>query len=415
MVLRKKEKSVIKEYIMRMTGLSDAQLTRLIARKKATGGIDPRTEKRHRFPRRYTNDDMTALIETDNAHDRLSGPATKKIFQRAYTVFGDAVFRRLKDISVAHIYNLRGKKTYHTEAHTFTKTHATKVSIGQRRKPRTNGEPGFLRVDTVHQGDKDKEKGVYHINIVDEVTQWEIVGAVEKISERFLGPLLEHAIAQFPFHIKGFHTDNGSEYVNKVVAELLHKLLIEQTKSRSRHCNDNALVEGKNGSVIRKAMGYFHIPQRFADPINTFYATHLNGYLNYHRPCGFATITVDARGKQKKVYDTYQTPYERFRSLPNVTRLLREGVTIEYLDGVATKQSDNACGKEVQKEKHELFDRILKNSRDAVHPLTQTIIDTKQSETRSGWKPAEDHPWRKRFLGRTPHMNSGSSQMRSGA
>lgn len=412
--LLKKEKSVIKQYVMRMTGLSDAQVTRLIARKQKTGDIVPSTKKRHRFSCRYTSDDMTALIETDNAHDRLSGPATKRIFQRTYAVFGNLTFERLKDISVSHIYNLRGRKTYQTEARTFTKTHATKVLIGQRKKPRTNGEPGFLRVDTVHQGDKDKEKGVYHINVVDEVTQWEIVGAVEKISERFLLPLLEDLIAQFPFKIKGFHSDNGSEYINKTVAELLGKLLIAQTKSRSRHCNDNALVEGKNGSVIRKAFGYFHIPQRFAQPINVFYTTHLNVYLNYHRPCGFATSTINEKGKEKKIYDTYQTPYERFRMIPNASHYLREDVTNEQLETIAKAQSDNDCGKEVQKEKKVLFDLILKQSQ-TPHLSAKTIINGKPSEARTPWKPAEDHPWRKRFLVKAPQPYHESSRVDNSA
>ena len=52
----------------------------------------------------------------------------------------------------------------------YTKTKPAPVKIGERTKPINNGQPGFLRVDSVHQGDKDGEKGVYHINLVDEVT-----------------------------------------------------------------------------------------------------------------------------------------------------------------------------------------------------------------------------------------------------
>jgi hypothetical protein len=48
-----------------------------------------------------------------------------------------------------------------------------------------NGKPGYIRIDTVHQGDLDGCKGVYHINAVDEVTQIEIVVSVEKISEQY--------------------------------------------------------------------------------------------------------------------------------------------------------------------------------------------------------------------------------------
>jgi hypothetical protein len=58
-------------------------------------------------------------------------------------------------------------------------------------KPQPRGEPGFLRIDTVHQGDQQRRKGLYHINAVDEVTQWEIVAATPQISELWLMPVLE--------------------------------------------------------------------------------------------------------------------------------------------------------------------------------------------------------------------------------
>ena len=102
----------------------------------------------------------------------------------------------------------------------------------------------------MHQGDQDGVKGLYHINAVDCVTQYEAVATCERISEAYLIPVLgKELLASFPFVILGFHVDNGSEYINRHVAELLNKLLIEEfTKSRSRHSNDNALVESKNGA-----------------------------------------------------------------------------------------------------------------------------------------------------------------------
>jgi hypothetical protein len=94
----------------------------------------------------------------------------------------------------------------------YTKTRPTAVQIGERRKPQPQGQPGFLRLDTVHQGDQPEggEKGVYHINAVDQVTQWQVVGSTPRISEAYLEPVLEHMLHQFPFRILGFHTDNGS-------------------------------------------------------------------------------------------------------------------------------------------------------------------------------------------------------------
>jgi hypothetical protein len=73
----------------------------------------------------------------------------------------------------------------------------------------------------VHQGNLDKQKGVYHINAVDEETQFEVVASVEKISEKFLILMLEQMLETFPFKIMRFHSDNGSEYINQNVAKLL--------------------------------------------------------------------------------------------------------------------------------------------------------------------------------------------------
>jgi hypothetical protein len=358
--LRKKEKSLVKTYMRRITGFSDAQMTRLIPEKRNYGKIGLRIGSRHSFARTYTKADIELLAETDNLHERLSGPATKKLFQRAYEVYGDGRFERLREISVAHLYNLRGSKPYKLRCLIISKTRPVKVNIGLRSKPRPCGRPGYLRVDTVHQGDRDKAKGVYHINIVDEVSQWEIIGAVEGISEQFLEPLLGILLALFPFKIFGFHSDNGSEYVNDRVAGMLNKLLIEQTKSRARRTNDNALVEGKNGSIIRKQMGYAHIPCRYAAQVNAFYQEHLNEYLNFHRPCGFATTTVDKRGKEKKVYKTWQTPYERLQSLPEWEKHLKPGVTAENLNVTALRRSDHDYAHLMRVARNKLFAMICR-------------------------------------------------------
>src|SRR5262249_36017612 len=147
------------------------------------------------------------------------------------------------------------------------------------------------------QGDLDRVKGVYHINLVDEVTQWQIVGAVGRITENCLEPLLERLLKQFPFRIRGFHSDNGSEFINGRIAAMLDKLLIEQTKSRPRHSGDNGLVEAKNGAVIRRHMGFDHIAAGHAEAINEFYEEYFNPYLNFHRPCGAPELKRDSRGK----------------------------------------------------------------------------------------------------------------------
>lgn len=354
--LRKRDKVTVRQYIMTMTGYSDAQVTRLIRRQKTHRHIVAQGSlTRSSFPTIYTPADVARLLEVDDAHGRLSGPATKQLCIRAYTLFRDERFVRLKNISVSHLYNLRGTRQYRSQAMTWMKTRPTVVPIGERRKPYPNGKPGFIRVDSVHQGDLDKEKGVYHINLVDEVTQWEVVGCVEGISEAFLVPLLNALLDQFPFRIVEFHSDNGSEYINYVVAKLLNTLTIAQTKSRPRHSNDNALVEGKNGAVIRKHMGYTHIPRQYASAINAFYQTHFNRYVNFHRPCGYATTTMDRKGKEKKIYNQYLTPYAKLKSLPQAEVYLKPGITLRQLDAIALAMSDLECATLMQAAKYSLF------------------------------------------------------------
>jgi transposase InsO family protein len=353
----RKARGLVRRYLEKMTGLSRAQVTRLIARFLANGELQPAYYRRHRFPQRYTRADIELLTTVDEAHETLSGPATRRILQREYQDYGKPEYQRLASISVAHLYNLRHHQRYRERRLNYTKTRPTAVSIGERRRPDPQGQPGYLRVDTVHQGDRPGAKGVYHINAVDQVTQWEIVSATAHISEAWLEPVLAAMLRQFPFPIRGFHSDNGSEFINQTVAGLLNKLLIEQTKSRPRHSNDNGLVETKNGAVIRKHMGYGYIQAEHAEPIQEFYSAHLNPYLNYHRPCAQADIEVDAKGRQRYRYRLYQTPLETLLALQPAPPL-RQGLTLAVLQRIAAAVSDTEAAQRMQQAKAKLFELL---------------------------------------------------------
>src|SRR5476651_531713 len=265
----KSDKGVIRAYLRKYTRYSPTQLSCLIAKWRSTRHVKLAGYERHTFATRYTRDDILLLAKVDTAHKLLSGQATKHILERAYDVFVQEDYLRLKNISVAHIYNLRKTFTYREHAQVYVHTHGPKNTLGERRKPEPNGKPGYLRVDTVHQGDStDGKKGIYHINFVDEVLQWELCAAVETISDKHMLPVLLVILEQFPFVIHEFHSDNGSEFINKKVLDILRRLHAKLTKSRPRRHNDNALVETKNGSVIRKAWGYDHIPARQAPAIS---------------------------------------------------------------------------------------------------------------------------------------------------
>ena len=165
-------------------------------------------------------------------------------------------------------------------------------------------------------------------------------------------------LRQFPFRILGFHSDNGSEFINRLVAGMLQKLLIKQTKSRPRQSNDNGLVETKNGAVIRKHLGYGPIDASPAEHLQQFYSAHFNPYLNYHRPCAQADIEIDEKGRQQRIYRRYQAPLETLLALPQPQQYLRPGLTLAVLQRIAGTRSDTEAAQRTQQVKRKLFDHL---------------------------------------------------------
>ncbi len=301
--LGRPEKGLVRRFLQKLSGLSRAQTTRLISQFRRQRTVRPTAYRRRRFPTRYTPADIVLLARVDEARRQLAGPATCAILRREFELY---------------------------------------------RQPDPRGRPGYVRVDTVHSPEQDGTKGAYTINLVDQVTQWQVLGCVERISEHYLAPLLQQLLAQFPFEIRGFHSDNGSEFINHTTAGLLEKLRIEFTKSRARRSNDNALVETKNGAVVRKWMGYQFLPSQATDAIHRFYCEWLNPYVNFHRPCAFASLRPDRHGKLRRVYRDWHTPYEALAALPAPQRGLREGVTLAALQAQASECSDTVFAERLQ-------------------------------------------------------------------
>lgn len=347
--LSKKDKRVVILYLRKITGYKHSQLFRLIERCQ-TGNLAKQAYHRIKPHRIYTSDSIKLLEKTDEVHLRLSEGATKEILRREYEVFGHGQYQTIARISHAHITNLRHSQGYKNFWINHTK--ARQIPIGLTQPPENFGQPGSIRIDSVSQ------KDVYHINSVDEIVQWEVAFCVPQLSEACMLPALTEIFDQYPFHIFNFHSDRGRETINYLVSELLQRLLIKQTKNRSYHSGDNALVETKNGSVIRKNMGWEHINQNMCDEINRYYKDYFNPYLNYHRPCAFPTIVTDEKGKKAKVYELYQTPYEHLKSLPDGEKYLQKGVTFEQLDQIAYSHSDNEFATIMREEERKLFAKI---------------------------------------------------------
>ena len=344
----------------KMTGLSRAQVTRLIKSYLETGRVKAAEYKRHQFAARCTKADVDLLACVDKAHGNLSGPATRRILAREFEVYGQAACERLARISSAQICRLRATAGYRKRNASFEPTRPTVIAIGERRRPQPNGQPGYLRIDTVHQGGFDGAKGVCHINAVDEVTQWQVRAATPKIPEWRLIPVLEAMLEQFPFQIRGFHSDNGSEHIHYDVSRLLGKLLIEQTKSRSRHSSDNGLVEAKNAAVIRKHLGYGCIDAQHAEQITRFYREHMNPYVNFHRPCAAPELQHLGKGKVKRVCRRRATPYELLQEAAGREERLRPEITAAHLHTQAGARTGTEAAILMQEARRDLFRRIVR-------------------------------------------------------
>lgn len=358
------DKGAVLAYLQHLSGYSRAQLTRLVSRWVAGKPLVKNYRRpEHAFARLYTGADVALLADVDKAMGTLSGPATACVLRRQRDVFKVPGFERLGDISIGHLYNLRNSAPYRAQRVALTKTRPTRgVDIGVRKAPAPDGRAGFIRIDSVHQGDHDGIKGLYHINAVDCVTQWQVVATVQTISEAYMLPVIEQMLEQFPFEILGFHADNGSEYVNHRVAKMLDKLKVEFTRSRPRRSNDNGLAETKNGAVVRKEFGYMHIPQRHAARFNTYCREYLNAFLNFHRPCLFSTDVPDPKkpGRIKRVYRPRDamTPLDKLASLPDARSCLREGITLEHLRQLATALTDVQAAEELTEARQALFRRV---------------------------------------------------------
>ena len=171
--LGRNDRGSVLAYLQRLSGYSRAQVTRVVARwRSGQPLVKNYRAPEHAFARRYSSADIALLAQVDQAMGTLSGPATACVLRRQRDLFNDNRFERLGSLSVSHLYNLRASAGYRAQRVTVTKTRGGKApTIGVRRAPAPQGRAGFIRIDSVHQGDQDGTKGLYHINAVDCVTR----------------------------------------------------------------------------------------------------------------------------------------------------------------------------------------------------------------------------------------------------
>src|SRR5487761_1115822 len=222
--LSKKDKRIVLSYIKKVTGYKTARLYKPVARAEQ-GTLKKALYQRIHPTKIYVNRDIKLPEITDELHLRLSEDATKEILRREFEMFHHGDYQTISQVSHSHITNLRHSPVCKSSWINHTK--ARQIPIGETRSPENYGKPGSIRVDSV------SHKDVYRINSVDEIAQWEIVFCVPQLSESCMKIAPEEILSDYPFVIFNFHSDRGHETINYVVADLLQRLVIKQTKSRS--------------------------------------------------------------------------------------------------------------------------------------------------------------------------------------
>lgn len=308
--LDRRQKGIVRAFLIETTGYSRAQLTRLIAQWAKFRRLAVNRSDRWRFPTRYTTSDIALLAELDAVHQDLPGPAVKHILAREYHLFGKAEYERLARLSVSHIYNLRRSTEYQHLRAWVQHEPSQMLRLGRNLKPDARREPGYLSIRLVRAYSENELSG-YQICAIDGATKWRVLGCAESLREVHFSPVLEAVLHQFPFQIRGLRSELGI-----------------------------ANFDPPTPSIEMRAR---------SDAFQRALTAHLNPYVNYHRPCAFTALerpSTSDRGPRRRT--CYLTPYERLVSLSNWQTFLKPGITPLLLKRVSSRMSDTESARQMQ-------------------------------------------------------------------
>lgn len=172
--------------------------------------------------------------------------------------------------------------------------------------------PGFVEIDLVgHDGGDNNGTFAHTLSLTDVATGWVQAATIANKGEQAVAAALEQLRLALPFHLAGIHSDNGSEFINHHLYRWCTTREITFTRGRANHSNDNAHVEQKNWSWIRRCAGYFRYdtPTEI-DLLNQIWARE-STVMNLFKPQQKLTTKTRTGAKVTKRYDTAATPLDR--------------------------------------------------------------------------------------------------------
>lgn len=198
--------------------------------------------------------------------------------------------------------------------------------------------PGFMEADLVaHCGDRVDGAYLNTLVLTDIATGWTECVALLRRSEADVSAAI-HALREcLPFPLLGLDTDNGGEFINYELLRYCEKEKITFTRARPYRKNDQAHVEEKNGSVVRRLVGYDRYEGLDAWRRLTALYGVLRCYVNFFQPSMKLVSKVRQEGRTTKRYDRAQTPYQRALNATAISEAQKNGLRAGYqkLDPVA--------------------------------------------------------------------------------
>jgi hypothetical protein len=368
---KKKDKAFIIDDVVELTNYKRKYAIHQLNNIKETTD----KKKREGNNKKYTEEIKEALVKVWYASNRICSKRLAGFLPEMVQIMHDKNHLNLEDknkkllatISASSIDRLL--KTERALKKRRGKSSTNSVSLLQHKiavKTFNSEEeklPGKFEVDLVaHCGTTTDGSFLNTLVMTDFYSQWtEFFPLITKNAKEVIAALKE-AQATIPFSILGIDTDNGSEFINNALYDFCQKQDIEFTRSRPYKKNDQAHVEEKNGSIIRKVTGYNRFEGFAAEQSLYNLYEKLRLYINYFQPSLKLKSRARNGGKVIKIYDEAKTPYRRLIN-SNISEKIKNKLGIEYdsLDPVSLLSQVQELQKEFMKHAWEKEKKIQEN------------------------------------------------------
>lgn len=193
-------------------------------------------------------------------------------------------------------------------------------------------KPGVLEIDlVVHCGESAMGDFINTLNATDRITDWYEAEAIMGKSQRAVEAAMEEIEKRLPYPLTGIDSDNGTEFINGNMKRYAQRRNITFTRSRPYKKNDNAHIEQKNFTHVRKIIGYARFDTKEQQAMmNELYRNELRLYINYFQPSQKLIKKERVGSRIKRIYDKPKTPYQRVLESTDVTERVKQQLTKHY-------------------------------------------------------------------------------------